>query len=244
MLSHTAFSFVFGLILAHPQYSTVLDGVFILIVDLLSGNVNCAAVAACIKDKASSDCLCAEGDAFKLYYSFLRQEGSGVVGIIITVVAYFCLLTVSLVFFFNYLVSLHFNGRVIDLFRRLSATEEAFFLPGDLEISSSELRWITSKANRWRGPDGSKRKITVSEFTLTDPLVPGFQEKSTHLAIYHLGVDDSRTLYRQFLRHADGAVVEVFGTMLTSVGSEFAALEKLMLKAGALEEKEGNESKT
>ena len=59
---------------------------------------------------------------------------------------------------------------MIDLFRRLMAYEGDFFVPHDYELSVNELRWICKKANTYRAEDGASRRVTVCDYTLTDPL--------------------------------------------------------------------------
>lgn len=53
--------------------------------------------------------------------------------------------------------------------------------------------------------------MAVCDYILRDPLDPKFQETTTHLIIFHAGVDGQRELYRHFLRLPDGVVLEMFG---------------------------------
>jgi hypothetical protein len=80
------------------------------------------------------------GDAFKLPERFAKIEGSSAVGWILISFANFILLFVAGTLFYNYLLLQHFNGRVWDLYWRLSALEQDMFVPEDLELSTSELR--------------------------------------------------------------------------------------------------------
>ena len=95
------------------------------------------------------------GDAFKLPERFAKIEGSSALGWILIALVNSILLFVAGVLFYNYLLLQHFNGRVWDLYWRLSALEQDMFVPEDLELSTSELRWVCSKAARWRGPRGA-----------------------------------------------------------------------------------------
>lgn len=48
---------------------------------------------------------------------------------------------------------------------------------------------------------GTRRRIAVCDYELLDPLDPDFKKEiTTHLAIYNLEIDGSKTLYRHFLR--------------------------------------------
>ncbi len=66
------------------------------------------------------------------------QEGSGVVGIVLTVLLFVVLLLVALFVLYAYLVKLHLDGRLLDLYRRLCAPESAFLIPHDMEVRT---RW-------------------------------------------------------------------------------------------------------
>ena len=132
----------------------VLDAVFVFIVDMAYGNYNCETTTFCKSSYMSQSCRCMTGDAFKLPEKFRALEGSSAPGWILIAVAYTILFVISSVLFYNYLLLQHFNGRVWDLYWRLSALEQDIFVPEDLELSTSELRWVCSKAARWRGPKG------------------------------------------------------------------------------------------
>jgi hypothetical protein len=70
----------------------------------------------------------------------------------------------------------------------------------------------------------------VTEYELTDPLEPDFiKEVTTHLAIYNLEIDGSKTLYRHFLRTPDGMIIELFDVVAKTLGNQFDSLEKLLL---------------
>lgn len=214
-------------------FVTVLDPLFIFIVDAATGNFNCldpVSQPVCAQDQASPNCECYEGDAFKLYYRFERDEGSGVVGIILTVFVYAVIALVAAFCLYAFLLNVHMDGRMLDLYRRIHAPEHIFLVPNDLELSAAELQWIVSKAQRWRGPRGTHRKVAVCEYVLTDPLDEFFREVTTHLIIYHSSLDGTRELYRHFLRLPDGAVLEIFGDLEGTFGLRSKALQDLLLQ--------------
>jgi hypothetical protein len=77
---------------------------------------------------------------------------------------------------------------------------------------------------------GTRRRIAVCDYELTDPLEPDLsKEVTTHLAIYNLEIDGSKTLYRHFLRMPDGTIIELFDVVAKSLGSQYDSLEKLLL---------------
>jgi hypothetical protein len=135
------------------------------------------------------------------------------------------------ILFYNYLLLQHFNGRVWDLYWRLTSLEQDIFVPEDLELSTSELRWVCSKAARWRGPKGDRRKVKVKQYIYSNPVDMTVRETTTHLAIYHEDSKGERTLYRHFLRSPDGTLLEVFGDLVADYQGEYLALEKALLHA-------------
>jgi hypothetical protein len=185
----------------------------ILVLDAATGNYDCISAAhpACQRDVASDACKCWEGDAFKLFMRFRRDEGSGVIGVFLTVFVFAVLLMLALFLLYIYLLRLHLDGRMLDIYRRLHAPERTFLVPDDLEVSAEELISILESARGWRGAHEEKQRVGVCEYVLTDPLDPTFREVTTHIVVYKSHLDGSRTLFRHFLRHADGTIVELFG---------------------------------
>ena len=80
------------------------------------------------------------GDAFKLYEVFDRKENNGLVGAFLTVFIYFFLSFLSGVIFYMYYLRIHLNGRLLDVFVRLTGKDEHFFVPHDVEVSLQLLR--------------------------------------------------------------------------------------------------------
>lgn len=74
---------------------------------------------------------------------------------------YACTSMATSVVLHQYLLHGHMNGRLIDLWRRLNATEQQFFVPHDFEISAAELHCVSERAKRWRGPRGERREVVV-----------------------------------------------------------------------------------
>jgi hypothetical protein len=155
---------------------------------------------------------CVEADAFKLYIRFLQDEGSGVAGVALTVVAYAGLAILAAYVFYVYLLGWHLNGRFLDLYTRLQAEPGALFAPNDFEVSPAEVQWVCAKTERWRGPRGETRRVTTEEVTLRDADDPAFAERSYHLRIHTVGVNGDATLYRHFLGASDGTFIELFGS--------------------------------
>uniref|UniRef100_A0A3Q3NAM3 Orofacial cleft 1 candidate 1 n=1 Tax=Mastacembelus armatus TaxID=205130 RepID=A0A3Q3NAM3_9TELE len=165
------------------------------------------------------------GDAAKLYWHFYRTDQSGAAGVIITVFLYAVLLLLSMTILSIYLLRFHNDGRMLDIFQRLSASDGMYFLPEDQELSNQELSYIVKKAEQWRGFSGERRKVTVYDYicpledtspssTVTSddapregaPLSEG--ETCTHVTVYTLYLSGLKQRYRHFLRRPNGAIVE------------------------------------
>uniref|UniRef100_A0A667Z9G2 Orofacial cleft 1 candidate gene 1 protein n=1 Tax=Myripristis murdjan TaxID=586833 RepID=A0A667Z9G2_9TELE len=167
------------------------------------------------------------GDAAKLYWHFYRADQSGAAGVVITLFLYAVLFLLSITILSIYLLRFHNDGRMLDVFQRLTAKEGTYFLPQDLELSNQELSYIVKKAEQWRGFNGERRKVAVYDYIWTEedpsvgPAPPNADpprggapsqvaagETSTHVAIYTLYLSGLRQRHRHFLRQPDGALVE------------------------------------
>ncbi|RLN47931.1 hypothetical protein BBJ28_00009900 [Nothophytophthora sp. Chile5] len=193
--------------------ATVLDPLLLLLVDVASHHYDCAQLSECAASLTASGCSCVDGDWFKLYVRFQAQDGSGLVGVIFVLILYVALTCLSLVGLYAYLLYIHMNGRMLDVYRRVHGQEDAFFVPHDAEISLQELQAVCAQATRWQGPRGTQRKVFVHEYALSDPLDPLFRETNTHVAVHNVELDGTRELHRHFLKTADGAVLELFGEL-------------------------------
>lgn len=84
------------------------------------------------------DCISANwtnGDMFKFYVWFEKAGDNGVVG---AYISFFMIMTLTIFtgyLWYRYMVEVHMNGRILDLYRRLSGTFKAFFVPMDHEVS-------------------------------------------------------------------------------------------------------------
>ena len=52
----------------------------------------------------------------------------------------------------------------MDVYHRLHAREDEFFIPYDLEISNVELSYVCKKAEQFRGEEGERRKAAVYDY--------------------------------------------------------------------------------
>ena len=209
----------------------VLDPVLIAIYNLAVGRFNCESnFDACEIDYTSNDCDCFNGDIVKLWNRFERVEGVGITGILITFIIYAVYMTITALCYYLYLVHVHRNARILDLWRRINSPPEEFFIPDDLEISFEELRSVVSMSSQFKGSNGALRKVAVSSFYERDPLDPLFERKSEHVAVYTLELTGEKTLHRHFLIQWDGAILELFGAFSLDLSQQNRILERLLQK--------------
>jgi hypothetical protein len=84
-----------------------------------------------------------KGDLFKLYLYYSQgQADSGFVGYFLTFIIHLGLLIVNLFIFYNYIVFIHMDGRLSDIYMRISGKANRFFLPMDSEVSFNYLRHL------------------------------------------------------------------------------------------------------
>jgi hypothetical protein len=75
------------------------------------------------------------GDSFKFYVWFEKAGDNGIVGAYLTFFAVMMLTIFTAYLWYRFMVGVYMNGRILDLYRRLSGTFKAFFIPMDHEVS-------------------------------------------------------------------------------------------------------------
>lgn len=88
---------------------------------------------------------------------------------------------------FNYLVYIHIEGRVIDIFTRVTGDVGHFFVPFDNEVSARYLQWIISRLKKEnasiRGTlTGTKHAAVTYHFV--ENIHQGIKVKITHILTY------------------------------------------------------------
>ncbi|XP_069815768.1 uncharacterized protein [Dendropsophus ebraccatus] len=128
---------------------TVLDPLAVFIVDSFLGRLSYSV------EKPIAD-------AAKLYWFFIRIEQSGTPGILITLLIYTMIFIISSSVLYLYLLRIHKESWILDVFQRVACEEGVCHVPYDLEISHQELSHIVRKAEQWRGINGDRRKVTIA----------------------------------------------------------------------------------
>jgi hypothetical protein len=152
-------------------------------------------------------------------YYIYRGDNNGSSGILLTAVLAIILSSLGLFFMYHYIQHLHFNGRMLDLYHRLTGTGMNFYLPEDFEISLRVLSYIVDRAKEYKGIHGHTRQMSVTAYKTLDHLDTSFCEQQYHISIYTVEKQNEqqtsletpkRTMYRHFLRNADGTILELF----------------------------------
>ena len=116
--------------------ATFFDPAMIFLVDIIAGNYNCKArYDDCKDDYTSKSCDCFNGDFAKMWYRMEADENSGVTGLVITLMIYTMTSVVTALVLYIYLVYIYKNARLLDIWRRLTAPTEEFFIPHDFEVN-------------------------------------------------------------------------------------------------------------
>ena len=221
--------------IASYGFVIILDPLLTLIVDLGYGNFHCHGIAVCKDDYSSAACTCQYGDFVKLWYRFTVAESSGFSGLLITLILYTGTMMLSSLLLYYYFIYIHKGGRVLDIWRRLHATEDEFFIPNDYEITHEELHSLCKRAEMWKGGDGAIRKVVIRDLptesidlslhSKNKPDNPD-DERTTYYGIFEVSMSGRVKLYRHFLALSDGTIIEVFDNVDTDFLRENLGLQK------------------
>jgi hypothetical protein len=82
-----------------------------------------------------------EGDFYKLPNYYEKADDSPIAGYIVGITIYAFFVIVNIMIFYNYIIYIHLNGRLQDIYVRLLGDPRVFFIPHDNEISLRHLLW-------------------------------------------------------------------------------------------------------
>ena len=99
---------------------TIMDFSFIVVVDLGLQN--------------------GDGDLLKLYNYYERTESSGFVGLFVTFLIQFSITIYNCWVMYQYIVFIHMDGRIKDIYLRMTGMGRGYFIPDDNEVSYNYLR--------------------------------------------------------------------------------------------------------
>lgn len=88
-------------------------------------------------DMANQD---VDGDMLKLYNYYERTDNSGFIGLFLTILVQFALLLLNVFLFYHYIVFVHNDSRISDIFMRISGLGRGYYIPEDNEVSWNYLK--------------------------------------------------------------------------------------------------------
>ena len=157
------------------------------------------------------------GDHFKFYNYFDKLEGSGITGIYLVVFMVGTIMMFSGYVFYRYMIFVYMEGRILDLYRRLSGNQKTFFVPHDQEVSLKYLQWVLERYRR-------KDCIVMSEMrTLRDKY--GNERNINFIQLFHLDggfIHKNRLFFKDF----DGSIQEVPQRKVILTAPELRKLKK------------------
>lgn len=151
-----------------------------------------------IIDTATRD---GDGDFYKLPNYYEKAEDSPIAGYIVVFVIYIFFVIVNLMIFYNYIIYLHLNGRLQDIYVRLLGDPRVFFIPNDNELSLRHLLWCyyTAIVN--------SQRIVVNHIQILndygEPCTVSTLQTSTYLS------DVSLEVSRTFIKDEVGCIKEL-----------------------------------
>ena len=104
------------------------------------------------------------GDMFKFYHHFESVGDSGIVGAYIALFMIFTFTIFTGFVWYRYMIGFYMNGRIIDLYRRLSGQYKAFFMPIDNEVSLNYLKWVITRAKKKENVIMSEKRPILDKF--------------------------------------------------------------------------------
>eukprot|EP00831_Metopus_contortus_P060944 TRINITY_DN5283_c0_g1_i1.p2 TRINITY_DN5283_c0_g1~~TRINITY_DN5283_c0_g1_i1.p2 ORF type:complete len:228 (-),score=49.61 TRINITY_DN5283_c0_g1_i1:142-825(-) len=106
----------------------------------------------------------------------------------------------------------HLEGRIIDIYTRVTGELSKFFLPFDNEVSKRYFRWVIDrmkKQNRYlKGVGEGSKHTAITYHTVKDP-EGDFKKDINHITIYRRQKDMKLVLFRHFIKSGDGSICEM-----------------------------------
>lgn len=130
----------------------------------------------------------------------------------------------------------YMDGRILDLFRRLSGEYNQFFLPQDNEVSLKYLQWVITRAKKKDCIIQSERKTIYDKY--------GIDRLVNFITIYKVEKQDKGNVnkdvaprsiikkHRLFFKDFDGALVEIKQAKVLIKKHELHKLKSMVNKGG------------
>lgn len=141
-------------------------------------------------------------------------------GVFITIFLIGSIMMFSGYCFYRYMVFIYKEGRILDLYRRLTGNYKDFFVPHDNEVSLKYLQWVLE---RYRQKDC----IILSEIRVQQDKY-GNDRNLNFIRIYK--IDEGKIMkHRLFFKDFDGSIIQVYQRKAIATTNE---LKKIRKEAG------------
>lgn len=166
-----------GVVIMGPLSNTILFTFFVLTCHFAQKGIGCFPVPVCkfIAWYGIATCLdffliCVidmmnqnlDGDLFKMYNYYEVTESSGFIGFFMTFLVQFAMFIINIFIFYNYIVFVHNDARIHDIYMRISGLGRGYHIPFDNEIS-----WNYLKQTYCLGEINNNR-IVVNKYKIGD----------------------------------------------------------------------------
>lgn len=81
-----------------------------------------------------------DGDLLRLYNYYQLTQNAGVVGLFLTLLIQFAMVILNFFIFYNYIVFVHCDARLSDIYLRISGIGRGYHCPQDNEVSWAYLK--------------------------------------------------------------------------------------------------------
>jgi hypothetical protein len=140
------------------------------------------------------------GDMFQFFNYFEGLEGNGATGVFITIILIGSIMMFSGYCFYRFMVFYYKEGRILDLYRRITGSQKSFFLPHDNEVSLKYLQWVMERYRRIDCVIMSEMRI------LKDKLA---RDRNINFVQMYAIEDGTLIKNRLFFKDFDGSIIEV-----------------------------------
>ena len=173
--------------------------------------------------------LNSKAELLKLYNFYNQIDNSGIVGIFIILFLYFGLLIINVFLVYTYLLYIHMDGRIIDIYVRMTADDSQYYVPNDSEVSAQYLKTVLNKIKTEnQGQFSNPILVSILHYDIKDDSSDK-EKRFTYISLYKMVREDIYRLdsesyndelefnndskrlvfYRHFLRNDKGSIIEL-----------------------------------
>ena len=165
-----------------------------------------------------------DGDYFLFYIWFDKSGDSGIVGLYLTFFMIITLTILSGYFWYRFMIGIYMNGRILDLYRRLSGNYKTFFIPFDHEISFKYLQWVIMRMKKQNCVVMSEKRNIKDKY--------GVYQDIYLIQIFKIH-EQKLKMNRLFFKDFDGSIIEVPQKKIFVRTKELKHLKKMGMHGGA-----------